>query len=262
VDSSSDAYISKFDSSGNFLWAQKFGATSYDEGNAVAIDNSGNAYIAGNFQSTVDFDPGLGFANFTSAGQSDTYILKFTSSGEVLSVTTPSVPTTDPIADAEAAVTAAKAAAAKREAEKQQARAYLVARYQNSESVTADNYASAEIAGVTALNLKEVTAETLALSYESRSDINQIIKVARKFEVVGLIASNQAGRVYPNMYVEIGLIPETSKIKTSLVVAVRRLPTESRDSYNEIKAAIDAKAAELHSRKDRLASIITRIKSR
>ena len=173
---------------------------------------------------------------------------------------------TSPVSDAEASAVAAKAAAqaaaAKREAEKRDARTEIVRKAINKQALNDGLFNIAEISGVYATNIAAVQADIFALTDSERSNIEPIIKVARKFEIVALIGSDRVSTLSPTPFVEIGLIPETSKFKTSLVVAVRKLPAESRDSYNEIKAEIDAKAAALDSRRDRLASIITRIKSR
>lgn len=56
-----DIFISKFDSTGNFLWAKQIGLSSYDEGNAIATDDAGNVYVTGFFSlDSTDFDPGNG----------------------------------------------------------------------------------------------------------------------------------------------------------------------------------------------------------
>lgn len=55
-----DAYISKLDNSGNFIWAKAIGSVAEFHGFAIAIDNMGNVYSAGGVQGTVDFDPGSG----------------------------------------------------------------------------------------------------------------------------------------------------------------------------------------------------------
>ncbi len=77
----SDIFIQKLDAAGNFLWAKSLGGNSYDYGNSVAVDNSGNVYLTGVFQNTVDFDPGFGTVNRTSNGVGDIFVLKFDNSG-------------------------------------------------------------------------------------------------------------------------------------------------------------------------------------
>ena len=76
-----DVIISRLDSSGNFLWAKRLGSTGEDRGQAIALDRSGNVYTTGFFNGTVDFDPGVGIANLTAAGNKDIFISKLDSSG-------------------------------------------------------------------------------------------------------------------------------------------------------------------------------------
>ena len=156
----------------------------------------------------------------------------------------------------------AEAAAAKHEAEKQSARSEITSKLQYAKELTVETFATAEIPGITADNIAAVQAEILALHEGPRTDINVVLKVARKYEVVGNIASDQVNYLLPTTFVEIGLIPATSKNKVALVSAIRKLPVSARDTYAEIKAAIDATTASLQARKDRLAAVITRNTSR
>ena len=80
----SDVFIHKLDASGNFVWARAFGAASSDVGRSVEVDNTGNVYVAGNFNQTVDFDPGVGTLNITSAGASDIFIEKLNATGNLV----------------------------------------------------------------------------------------------------------------------------------------------------------------------------------
>jgi hypothetical protein len=77
-----DIYISKFNSSGDFVWMKQIGGVDNDVANSLAIDALGNLYIGGRFQSTVDFDPGVGTSNLISSGSSDAFVLKLDSGGE------------------------------------------------------------------------------------------------------------------------------------------------------------------------------------
>jgi photosystem II stability/assembly factor-like uncharacterized protein len=161
-----------------------------------------------------------------------------------------------------AARAAAEAAAAKREAEKKAARADITSNLKNSKDLSVETFVSAEIAGINSTNIASVQAELLALPEESRADINQVLKVARKYEIVGNIGSDRINYLQSNTFVEIGLIPASSKNKVALVAAVRKLPESARDTYIEIKAVIDAETAKLKARSDRLAAIISRNASR
>jgi len=82
------AFLSKFDSSGNFLWAKTWGGSEFDSGNGVAVDGSGNVYVTGDFSGTwVDFDPGPGVDSYSSYGL-DIFLSKFDSSGTFVWVST------------------------------------------------------------------------------------------------------------------------------------------------------------------------------
>ena len=61
-----DAFVAKLDSSGNFVWADRFGGTGDDIAYGLAVD-SANVYTTGYFNGTVDFNPGTGTANLASA---------------------------------------------------------------------------------------------------------------------------------------------------------------------------------------------------
>ncbi|MHB8808432.1 MAG: SBBP repeat-containing protein [Desulfobulbaceae bacterium] len=79
---SSDIYVSKLDSNGNFVWARAMGGVSEDIGQAVAVDSVGNIYTTGWFIGTADFDPGTGLFSLTSSGiASDIFISKLNSNG-------------------------------------------------------------------------------------------------------------------------------------------------------------------------------------
>jgi len=164
-------------------------------------------------------------------------------------------------ASAEAAAAAA-AAAAKREAEVKAARSDISNKLAKSEKLTLDNFKQAEIAGVTADNFASVQAEILALPAESRSEIAQVLKVARKYEVIGKVATGQLNTLPITAFVEVGLISTENKHKTALIAAVRRASTDDRDSYAEIQAVIAAEAASIKARKERLATLISRNSSR
>lgn len=68
-------FISKLDSSGNYLWATALGETNSTFGYSITTDNSGGIYAAGEYTGTfVDLEPGSGVTNLSGYGRM--YVLK------------------------------------------------------------------------------------------------------------------------------------------------------------------------------------------
>jgi hypothetical protein len=64
-------------------WAHALIGT-YNTGNAITLDSSGNSYSTGYFSGTTDFDPGSGTLFFTSQGSKDVYIHKLDANGNLV----------------------------------------------------------------------------------------------------------------------------------------------------------------------------------
>jgi hypothetical protein len=75
-----DAFLVKFSSNGERLWATYFGGSALDNGETVATDKNGNVYIAG-FTLNLNGLAYQGFQN-NSAGNKDAFLVKFSSDGE------------------------------------------------------------------------------------------------------------------------------------------------------------------------------------
>jgi hypothetical protein len=73
---SDDAYVTKFDALGNFIWAKTFGGTSQEIAYDIDLDQNGNIYTTGYFENTVDFDPSASTYTITSLGLQDVFINK------------------------------------------------------------------------------------------------------------------------------------------------------------------------------------------
>lgn len=76
----SDNFLMKMDNNGELIWAlqmhQEIGAED------IAVDNSGNVFVTGYFQNTIDIDPGPGIVTLTSSGgTNDIFILKLNTAG-------------------------------------------------------------------------------------------------------------------------------------------------------------------------------------
>jgi len=72
-------FIAKFDTNGNVLWAKSAGG-SYDCGNSIATDISGNVYITGDFTDQITF----GNITLNDSGDGDIFIAKYDSEGNVI----------------------------------------------------------------------------------------------------------------------------------------------------------------------------------
>ena len=82
-----DAFVSKFNSTGEFRWARTWGGHAgllrYDWGSDVSVGDWGNVYVTGSFHSSVDFDPGPGTDTHTACGNSRyAFLSKFESNGD------------------------------------------------------------------------------------------------------------------------------------------------------------------------------------
>jgi hypothetical protein len=78
---SRDAFVTKLDPSGNFLWAKNFGGTgSFDLGQSLAVDAAGNMFASGTYQNSIKF----GTMTLTSAGSNDIYVVSLDTSGNVV----------------------------------------------------------------------------------------------------------------------------------------------------------------------------------
>jgi len=80
-----DIFISKMDTSGNFIWAKHLGGLSAEFGRSITLDQFGNIYTTGSFTGIVDFDPDL--TNYyylgTTSGQ-HFFISKLDSTGNFI----------------------------------------------------------------------------------------------------------------------------------------------------------------------------------
>jgi hypothetical protein len=91
---SNDAFLTKVDASGNFLWVRSWGSSGLDQAMAVAVDANDQLHVIGTFSGNVDLDPGAGTFTRTSSGSLDSFVSRFNSSGNFLSATILSGPET------------------------------------------------------------------------------------------------------------------------------------------------------------------------
>ena len=81
IASAGGIFILKLDALGDFIWAKAISFSSENiNGYSIKVDASGNVIVTGQFNATVDFDPGADVYNFT-ARNVDIYVLKLGSGG-------------------------------------------------------------------------------------------------------------------------------------------------------------------------------------
>ena len=77
----SDVFVVKLSPAGSLAWAKAVGGGDNDSVTGLALDAQGGVYLTGTFGMTVDFDPGSGTYNLTSAGSMDAFVMKLDAAG-------------------------------------------------------------------------------------------------------------------------------------------------------------------------------------
>lgn len=76
-------FVAKYDNAGNFLWGQADGSSSDVSSRAIALDDSSNAYIVGNFRCTFsEYADVFGQGTFNSVGFKDIFVTKYNCNGQ------------------------------------------------------------------------------------------------------------------------------------------------------------------------------------
>jgi hypothetical protein len=80
-----DAFVMKLDTLGQPVWVHRFGGQDFDIARRVVVDDAGDVFVFGEFQATVDFDPGPG-EEILMAGPwtSRAFVLKLTGDGDLV----------------------------------------------------------------------------------------------------------------------------------------------------------------------------------
>lgn len=76
-----DIFLTKYDAGGLYEWTKTWGSLSNDGPYSMAFDSDNNVYLATEFSGTIDFDPGDGVDNHTSAGNIDIALIKLNADG-------------------------------------------------------------------------------------------------------------------------------------------------------------------------------------
>src|SRR6185295_8574775 len=83
-----DAYVTRFSPDGKQIWTRTLGGPGRDRISDVAVARDGRIAIVGQFEGTVDLDPGPGEELRTSNGSIDVFAASLTPDGQLLWVVT------------------------------------------------------------------------------------------------------------------------------------------------------------------------------
>ena len=76
-----DLFLAKYDASGSFIWANAFGSLGVETGFGLVTDGTNYVYVTGQYENSIDFDPGGGISTLTSSGGRDIFFAKYDLSG-------------------------------------------------------------------------------------------------------------------------------------------------------------------------------------
>jgi len=79
-----DIFIVKFNPAGNALWARSAGGTMYDYGRSIAVDGSGNVFVTGSFQWSMNIGTYLESDDHTNGSHNDVFLAKYNSDGNFM----------------------------------------------------------------------------------------------------------------------------------------------------------------------------------
>lgn len=77
TDNVTDIFVTKLNTNGGLDWVKSFDGVHVNIGTSIYHASSGNFYVCGEYDETVDFNPGFGNAIYTSVGGRDGFNLKY-----------------------------------------------------------------------------------------------------------------------------------------------------------------------------------------
>ncbi len=80
-----DFFIAKVDPKGKFLWVRSGGGSKIDRGYAITVDDAGNSYVTGHYEST---DAKFEEVSLPNSGDYDIFVAKYNPSGKMLWIKT------------------------------------------------------------------------------------------------------------------------------------------------------------------------------
>jgi Secretion system C-terminal sorting domain/Beta-propeller repeat len=81
AESSSNAFVLKLDSLGEFVWAKSFPSNVVSVGYSLSVSDQGEVFVAGSYQGELDYDPGVDSVMTISNGGWDMFVVSLDSNG-------------------------------------------------------------------------------------------------------------------------------------------------------------------------------------
>lgn len=81
---SGDIFVAKWDSSGNLIWAKNFQGNSHDRVFSFSLDDHQNIYLAGDFNDSIDADPGTNVYTLKGINTYNIFISKLDKDGNFI----------------------------------------------------------------------------------------------------------------------------------------------------------------------------------
>jgi hypothetical protein len=78
-DTSTEAFVSKFNKNHQIIWAKKIYGKGFNSGNAITLDHNGNCYVTGSFESTFQIDNKV-----VKSNAPDLFLIKLDGTGKLI----------------------------------------------------------------------------------------------------------------------------------------------------------------------------------
>lgn len=79
-----DIFLTKYSATDEYLWTKTLGSAGDQQGLVITVDGDDNIILSGHTEGTVDFDFTAGVQNYTSPGNDDAFVCKYTYDMELL----------------------------------------------------------------------------------------------------------------------------------------------------------------------------------
>jgi hypothetical protein len=122
------------------------------------------------------------------------------------------------------------------------------------EPLTSPQLDGAEIMGSNLNNVKLINNDIALLAPQLHNDLTVIKKIVRKYQIIEILISPSVNLIYSNLLIEINLIPEDYKYKSSVTASLKKTDASDRSNLLEISECVTQSMLILEARQVRLAA--------